>query len=317
MSKLYYGNLVVYLNPGFVNEIYETIVGGKVETATSETQEGSKNTVSASGKADGGVDLKFVGKLNASGGLEGSHEGDKSNKFAQTITYSNSYRLNIVRQKLIDDKQVLTLSKTSDFEMLGEKEFVEFSANFSKNEFIEVLETITPEMAATIAYGMYADSVKKKLTEGQKLGDFFEEKEKDFWVSLASEMIRSLKKEFGNETTAEFYGQLEDSKSNPLDISTVTICDKGFFSSGDEDRILDGTYKVLGKVIAIQKEGSKAEITKFDRNKLLKRIKPIGREWLEKKIEQRDEEVEKYFDTKLELTIKGKAFKIIPIAIYA
>ena len=53
-------------------------------------------------------------------------------------------------------------------------------------------------------------------------------------------------------------------------MTVVTICDAQHFTVEDEDRILDGTFTVLGKVTSAPVEG----LPVFERNKVLRNLAP-------------------------------------------
>ncbi len=105
-----------------------------------------------------------------------------------------------------------------------------------------------------------------------------------------------------------------------LDISNIIICDNQFFTNGDTDRVLDGKFKVFGKVIDVQRarNGTNSSnlyenLSQLDRNKLLKHISPEAMENFESWL---NDFLALMKMTSFDLIIKGNAIKVIPIAIY-
>jgi hypothetical protein len=83
------------------------------------------------------------------------------------------------------------------------------------------------------------------------------------------------------------------------------------FSGGDTDKLVDGEFRVLGKVIRVMKTG----YTLMDRNKILSRLKSNALEEFQEKLRE-DERVDEYINLDLGLTEDAAAFKVIPIAIF-
>jgi uncharacterized protein (DUF433 family) len=95
----------------------------------------------------------------------------------------------------------------------------------------------------------------------------------DFTIKIYK-IIERLKKDFPDDAaTLDFYGQIKDT-----DIRNFLICDTKFFIQEDKNRILDGKFRVFGKVIDIQDEitiesenSIKKTFSQLDRNQFFKR----------------------------------------------
>jgi hypothetical protein len=83
------------------------------------------------------------------------------------------------------------------------------------------------------------------------------------------------------------------------------------FGGGDTDKLLDGEFRVLGKVVRVMNNG----YSLMDRNKILSRLRPGAVEELEGKLAE-NENLNRYMDLELALQYTGFAFKVIPIAIF-
>ena len=291
-------SLVVYQNEPFIDGLYQATYEGMTEEATSEQSD--KKAESANAKV--GIGTKSILPIKASAEAGGKTSNDSGQVFTQKMTYSNAYRLHKVRQELYLQNSIKHLKSKSDADSVVYGDFIEFNASFENNEFSQLLDLVTPELGGIFGYMYYMSELEKDQNAT------FQEHVSNGRAALGRSIVEALHKEFRNETSAEFYGKIEN-----VDASAVVICDKQFFTNGDSDRLLDGTFTVFGKVVAINKTGN--GFSKFERNKILKRIKPAGLKWVQNKVKEMGS-VEDYLDTNLELTIDGLAFKVIPVAIY-
>jgi cyclophilin family peptidyl-prolyl cis-trans isomerase len=294
-------SLVIYQNDSFVDGLYQSMCGGKIDTSTQE--DGSANKKAGSVKASGGANFTILSKgAKADVSGSGNLETNKNSRTTHVMSYTQSYYLHKVREKFYQGSGVKKLNVAGDFNGLIGSDFVEFKATFEKNDIVNVLDMITPQLGGVIGYNLYAKGKSDAdFSQNQATGQF----------ELGKSIVEALQKEFRNETSSEFYGKIIDRASKPIGVTAVLICDKQFFANADDDRILDGEFTVFGKVVAKSNEG----LSKFERNKLLKRIKTKGKEWLVNKIAEQ-KNIGQYVDTSVELDIKGNVIKIIPIAIY-
>jgi cyclophilin family peptidyl-prolyl cis-trans isomerase len=294
-------SLVIYQNDAFVDGLYQSMYGGKVDASTQENSKGKKKARGL--KLGLGAALSLFGKgVNTDATAARSVESSDDSKTTHTMSYTQSYYLHEVRKQFHEGDGIHKLDQQADFDTIASGNFIEFRATFEKNDLVNVLDMITPQLGGVIGHVLYAkDKTDAQIVQQQAAGQF----------ELGKSIVEALHKEFRNETSSEFYGTVIDVAGTPINVTSVLICDKQFFASGDQDRLLDGEFTVFGKVIAKSSSG----LSKFERNKLLKRIKPQGKQWLTRKIaEQRN--VGEYVDTAIEFDIKGEVVKVIPIAIY-
>lgn len=295
-------SLVIYQNEAFVDGLYQALHGGKIDTSIVED---SKSKTKAGGvEITGGANVAVLGKglkVNADG--KGSVEAADGSKTTQTMSYSQAYYLHKVREQFHQNNAVKRLEKSGDFIDVASGDFIEFRATFEKNDLVSMLDMVTPQIGGVIGYMMYTKD---------KTGTDFDQNQANGQFELGKSVVEALHKEFRNETSSEYYGKLLDKQSKDVDITSVIICDKKFFANEDSDRILDGEFAVFGKVVSKSSNG----LSKFERNKLLKRIKSEGKDWLVAKIsEQKD--LGKYIDTDISFDIEGNVLRVIPIAIYS
>ena len=104
-------------------------------------------------------------------------------------------------------------------------------------------------------------------------------------------------------------------------LTVITICDLAHFIVDDPDRLLDGTFTVLGKVIA----PIEIDVPTFARNKLLRNLAPAaldsGIEEMRKLMSRSSKVGEKtpseYIDLKMASRVHGASMRVMPLAIYS
>lgn len=307
--------LVIYLNDNFVNGLYSNLfdgIGGDLERIQKNSSKNQrKSSISAKLKAM----IPLIGGAGTEAGIEETNIKGDDEQSKQTTTYGNAYRLEKVLDKLSQSNELVSIQYNSDFKSITTNEFVTFRATFAKNEILELLDVITPELANILTYVVYTNTLSKQTSTTEEFDRKFNQKLAEGYQVTAFQTVQAIKKDFSNDHSSEFFGKLVDNDDRELDIACDAICDNIFFTNSDTDRILDGVFHVVGKVIQVQDDTSSRKITQFDRNKLLKRIRPEGlttlQEWLKNNAPKNS-----YYDLSLNLTIEGKAFKVIPIAIY-
>lgn len=309
--------LVIYQNENFVKGLYEIIRGGNIDEILSESEENRDLDLSANGegkfKLGGGkipvinIQVPEIGTtLSGDAGMK-THCG---NKITQKTTYSNSYKLSKVLEDIKGKPKFRHIDKKSDFEDINLGDFLEYTSYFAKNEIRELLNVLDDKLFKAL---LDLPVIKEKLVLSNQ-------KNKFDCRNIAQQILDSLKRDFSNEFSTEFYGQVLGKMGERLGISNIIICDNQFFTNGDTDRVLDGKFKVFGKVIDIQTAQNRTDnsdlyesLSQLDRNKILKHISPDAMEDFENGLN-------KFLSllkmTSFDLIIKGNAIKVIPIAIY-
>ena len=105
-------------------------------------------------------------------------------------------------------------------------------------------------------------------------------------------------------------------------VTIVTICDAQHFTVEDEDRILDGTFTILGKVTSAPVEG----LPVFERNKVLRNLAPDAVDQIIKTtldsintkngVKIGETKVDELIDLNLNSRVPGKALRVLPVAVF-
>ncbi len=242
----------------------------------------------------------------------------------QNFTYSQAYYLLYVREALKRKRLVRTITSAEGAKDLESGEFVEFHASFRPNAIHALLDILTPELIGGIVEHNVKNQGLTTFPEYSSIDDvkifaeglFMRAKVKS---DIARAAAKAVRVDFRAEKTREFYASVSD-------VTAITICDSNNFVVDDEDRILDGTYTVLGKATSRIEN----DLPVLSRNKLLDRLGPelvdsIFNMILEGAATQankmklgngEERALGDVIDFKFPSRIDGPSFKVIPIAIY-
>lgn len=364
------GILQAILKDGLIESIERD--AGTTSSATTTENKDRGATLSGKGglpgvaSGDAGATLKNV-RDNAT---------SDANTSAQRMrfTYSQTYYFNVLRRVLTEQQLIHPVATLDDAHAIKPGDIVEFSTTFRANEINAVLDIANPELVATITkYAMLRQTdkemrnmdtheaiIKQRTLGEQHAGDAAE---------LASAIAGALRKDFRSEYTREFYGLIaaggddgndpvdgtdsdsvegtsadadSDSAETSSDLTAVTVCETEHFRTQDPDRLLDGQFTVLGKVVSTVG----VDVPVLARNKLLDRINPDFLAGMFNQFDRinddpraqqlggytptddddddgegaaaDDTDDDPYIvDLRFSATIAGSSFSVLPIAIYA
>ena len=254
----------------------------------------------------------------------------RSKKLTQKTTFSNSYKLAFVLEQLRTKQKLKEIVSSNDVNNVQLGDFIEYTASFAKNEIGELLEFFNNDLITalgktkllTMWLTLMINEQLKKQPNNKLVVD---EQMFDQLVDLTKQVVLSLAHDFKGNSTTDFYGDIIDKDSNKIGVKNIVICDDLFFSNGDSQKILDGNFKVFGKVAKIQRGNARGvttlstqniyeSLSQLDRNKILKRITPQALELFDTSLKRVLEKMK--MSTDFNLILKGDAIKVIPIAIY-
>ena len=319
---------------GILQQAYrQPLVIDESRESQSEHSQDNDRELDASGKASGSLGVHFLGKVaveaNTGGSLKSGDSITASAKSTQNFVYSQATYLYIVRERLEELGQLKNVSSIGDATALQSGDFVEYQATFRPNELGTILDVLTPELVAEIVrskirhkglriFDDYPDMEKFKRMAEKNIA------ESELWASLASSITKAVRADFRSEKTREYYGSVYGT-AEPDIVTAVTICDNNHFVVDDEDRILDGVFTVLGKVIS----STESDVPILERNKILERFQPKAVDHVfgllrtaveaskKSPITSGEFEARDMIDLQFASRIPGTSFRVIPIAIYA
>lgn len=346
-KKLSAPTVSIYQHPDHVAGILQQVFGQPL--ITDESLEGTDQTTRSTGfqgtsdaTVEGKGSVPFLGEIGAKIGLRASIDATRNlvagNRLTRNYLYSQAYYLAVVKEALEKSNLIRRIASKDDSVSLKPGTIVEFEAAFEPNQISAVLDILTPDLIAEIT----RYSKKRKAVETFQGWDSFEQVQAhalevetvaNAQGDVARAIAEAVKSDFRTTHTREFYGSI--GLGDEL-VTAITICDNAHFVVEDEDRILDGRFTVLGKVISEPEE----DIPVLARNKLLRRIGSTAVDqafdWLKERASELSERfpgtpedsdddlgaedavmVQNLVDMDLDSRVYGTSFKIIPIAIYA
>lgn len=321
--------VVVYQNADFVSGLLQEIYkAGLLQTSdienSSTTGSRSESDKSLKAGAEANV-LPWPISLGAQGGYE--HHKDNSEEVAATrhnkFVYSQEYYLDHVRSELRRQELITRIHDAQDASDLHAGDFIEFEARFEANEVNAILDILTPELTAAITRYIQQDRGLKELDALRQQAsdvdvDFSVEKisgireihaaKGENKAALAAAITSAIRTDFRGSDTKEFYASIG---ADPGSLTAVTVCEKEYFKSKDSDRLLDGRFTVLGKMVSPSREN----VPILERNKLLSRLRV---EALDSILRPLAEEADTHELVNLEFktNIEGPSITVLPIAIY-
>lgn len=317
-------SLVIYLNSEFVSGLVQQVfdIGLPIDEMRESIQ---ANLVQQVREAAGSLDAE-AGLRSPFGNVKGRGSGSMKktdgedakgeHKNQQKFHYTQANFLHNVRKELHNKNLIRTITDTDSVDDLTVGSFVEFSASFEPNEINSVLDLATPDLVTAITKWLAKKDQRQKFDYYYGLGPdelkrFLEKStlEAEARAELATAATNAVRQDFRNETTREYFGKVVGGTDNSH-VTAVTICDTEHFASQDKDRILDGTFTVMGKVSEISTTG----MSILSRNKVLNRIQQPMLDDLHEKLAAAAPEGQ--LNTAFKLELKPPIVKIIPVAIY-
>lgn len=324
--------VIVYQNADFVSgllqEIYQTgiLEIAETDTTSSDTRsDGSSDKTGISG--GGGINFPTFFKTDFKASGEHVQEQAKNDERAvadrKKFVYSQAFYLDKVRTALRNQGQVRSANSLEDANSISTGDFIEFEAAFTANEANAILDILTPELTAAIAHYRHKSEGIKEMNEvTERLGTIdgvppvetlnavrvIHEAKAENQAELIAAVTTAVRTDFRGDKTKEFYATIGQGDET---FTAVTVCESEHFVSKDSDRLLDGRFTVLAKVIAEADE----DVPILAKNKLLHRLKIEA-------VEQallplaRDKKAQKYVDLELKAKIEGTSITVLPVAIY-
>jgi hypothetical protein len=325
-------SVCIYINENFVTELLQQMVElGLLQTAETEQTHGESDSRDTALKGNaavkGDVDVPAVATAGASAGLGAERQRSRgqsdSRVIRQQFAYSQSYYLHVIRQRLRAEGDLKVIAPGTDATELAPGDFVEFSATFRANEINAILDIASPDLVgAIVEHSVRTDALRTfdvdmTFDERKNAVEKIYAKASDR-SRLAKTIVNAVRDDFRSADTREYYGNVDYQEG----LTAITICEAENFLVQDHDRILDGTFTVLGKVCSHIQE----DTSLFDRNKLLYRMNVDMLDAAFKKLEAAAEESFEnpftediqgdLFDVGLTARLAGRSFKLLPIAIY-
>lgn len=315
---------IVYQNADFVSamlqEIYQVGLLQSLESdaaGKNSTTEDKQKKAAAGANVEGAAPLlaKAAGRLDGEWVRQQTEADERSSAQRQKFVFSQAHYLDAVRRGLAERGQL-----SSDTFAASAGDIVEFTAlTVRPNEVNALLDIATPTLVREVTRFIIR---RGKRAEIQQMIDRAEAADVDIdagkitaqravhelaasdAADVAEAVAAALQVDARRTATREYHATVTD------DRNAVLICDAAHFVTADPDRLLDGRFTILGKVIKPLTPSTPI----LANNKLLRRVQPEAVADLLGTLGA-DEAAAEYFDLSFDTEITN-AITVMPIAIY-
>lgn len=330
--------ITIYQNDDHVIGIVEqalqrgSLTSGTIRSTSGENQHTNREGgLDTGGSLDAGVPGlgKAAAKLGVNGTRASGHETTGEREVQDEVRYSQAYQLDAATQALQSGGLLHTLDGAKSADKLRIGDFVEFRATFRPNQLIALLDVLTPALVSEIARYSVKDQARGNFDAVMKgrEGDYQErlkafsqltEDKASSAAALWEGITRALRADFRSDATREYYGAVGDGDDA---ITAVTVCDTEHFITADPDRLLDGSFTVLGKAASKPVEDRPV----LQQNKLAARIDPDTLDGIFKNMSNAARkpvegnvggDVASALDMGFDARVRGMSLNVLPIAIY-
>ncbi|KXO96202.1 hypothetical protein [Tsukamurella pseudospumae] len=315
---------IVYQNADFVSamlqEMYQAglLQSAESDTAGKKTTTGNKQKKASAGAgAEGSAPLlaKATGRLDGEWVRQQTEADERSSAQRQKFVYSQAHYLDAVRRGLAERGQLST-----DAFAASAGDIAEFTAvTVRPNEVNALLDIATPTLVREVTRFAIRHSKRAEIQEAFDQAEAagvdidagkiaaqraIHELTASDAATVAEAIAEALHVDARRTATREYHATVTD------DRNAVLICDAAHFVTADPDRLLDGQFTVLGKVIKPLTPSTPI----LANNKLLRRFQPEAVADLLGTFGA-DEAAAEYFDLSFDTEITN-AITVMPIAIY-
>ena len=230
----------IYLNQQIVFDLLAIIDDGLSDVTTIKTSvTGSerKNTAAEAGVGISNllslVGVSFGGRVNAQNESDSGQHVESSEKKVHTpSSLFSKLRRNLKEVGLVNE--IITIE---DFNQLESGMFVEFKAVLSKNPLIDSLERIIQLMEMALPFteeSQVMPQVKGKRKDTQKPTQ----------NKVILDKLKGLTAELSKSSSIEIFGEIAGTE-----INAVLSAKADYFINQNIEELIDGEYRIFGKVI--------------------------------------------------------------------
>lgn len=230
----------IYLNQQIVFDLLAIIDDGLSDVTTIKTSVTGSERKNTSAEAGVGISnllslvgVSFGGRVKAENESDSGQHVESSEKKVHTpSSLFSKLRTNLKKQGLVNE-----ITTIEDFNQLESGMFVEFKAVLSKNPLIDSLERILQLMEMALPF-----------SEESEATPHVKGKRKDTQKSTQNEVVlnklKGLTAELNKSNSIEVFGEITETE-----INAVLSAKADYFINQNIEELIDGEYRIFGKVI--------------------------------------------------------------------
>ena len=297
--------LTLYLNQRLAFDLLAVLNGGLSRFSTVQTVSTNETATNSARKAELGVSNVFAFLGVNFGAQNSQQDGQKASESkTEEFVHTPASLFARLRNDLKTKELVRYVDNSENLEGLQASEFVEFEATLRRSPLIEMLDAITPLMAFVDLADDYSSETAN--TQSRRSGKSRNRKssQKHNEFSEIMKIINLLKTAVSTEGSQDLIAEM-----NSLRIVLTTEND--YFIDPSMNDIIDGTFRVFGKVTRIVNDES-------DKISLLRKSAAGKFEGFEELLDPLMISMQDVgFNGPLESEISGPTMQVIPIAIFS
>ncbi|WP_140876469.1 DUF6414 family protein [Myxococcus xanthus] len=286
----------IYLNQRIIFDLLAIAENGFSQLRTIKTTEtGGESNKNEKGAEIGTTNaFSFLG-IGVKGAVQNENTTSSQRETSEEKVYTPTALFSKLRDTLIKQELLTQFDHADPVKKAQLGHFIEFRAQLRKNPLLESIETLFQLFDAIKPLGAFNAKQRgdNKLKETELL------KQMDVARKLFDSLLQSR--------TLDLIAQAGSTKA-------VVPVELEFFERQTPAAIIDGEFRVLGKVVRIVEDGSEHSINLLRSTQLARLPEPMVKEFYGA--------IDKLRDAGLgipEITtgVPGPAFQVVPIAIYA
>lgn len=314
----------IYLNQKIVFDVLAMLEDGfsqlstlKTSASESETQKSGLGTSIGASNIFALLGVSFKAERGKEGGTQGQEEVTTEKVHTPASLFSK-FRLALYDQSLIE-----SIDAIEEVEGLASGQFVEFRAILRKNPLVEYVDvfkqlvdlaSLFPEQQNEVSQSGNSQSSnpsggskKKKRTQGNQQSKVENQPETENQIFI--QQLDGLRAALTQSDSLEIIGEMLDSPTAKAVLST----NLEYFSDRNASEIIDGEFRVLGKVVRVVNSDSEDSIN------LLRKtgFGPLSSAMFDElgdnfsELEEQGVELPEFITE-----IEGPAVQVIPVAIF-
>ncbi|BAH56080.1 DUF6414 family protein [Rhodococcus opacus] len=246
-----------------------------------------------------------------------------------SVSYDMAFHLHRLHELL--EQHTTTVATPDDAEPLETGAIVKFTGKFNPDPISAILDIASPDLISEVA--RFAARTRRPAVDGEtfnvdelKYKWELAEQNATTQADFARAITTALHTDFRRSTTIEFHCAIASG------LTAIVVCETEHFTTADPDRLLDGEFTVLGKVVT----SPETDIPVLRKNKFLRRLDTDWVRWLFHSLGSsvdrlndaevtafvrdhlnRNEAAAPPLDLHFPAVIEGRSFTVLPIGIYA
>jgi hypothetical protein len=291
----------VYLNEKIVYDLLAIVEDGfsKVRAVTDNNTSNTRENENIEAKINTSNILSTFMGISLSGGKGKATDINDSTVITEERIHTASSLFSKLRRILSDDEVLKVIEKTDlDISKYLPGDFVEFGGQISKNPMVETLETFVDVFSTFM-----------KFEEEPELGNKNNRRKQKNENNTLMEQMNVLLSDFSKGDTVDLI--ISDENEN---LKLILPTKSEYYVNSLESELLDGSYKVLGKVIRVIENDESINLFRKSSFKIFEDI------ILNEMIDGMNESIsgdEDFSMPHIVSKLNGPIIVVIPIAIYA